>query len=74
MAEVTYKPWTQDGMVGYEVLVDGKRNGYVYFNPSTNEPPEGANVFVYSGPNGDPGLDTPLTWVYTVEKEETCQE
>jgi hypothetical protein len=59
-----YEPWARDGAVGCKVtrLSDGAV-GYVYLNPSFDEDPETKpDVFVYTGPHGDPAQDS--AWHY----------
>lgn len=57
---VTYKPWTDGHAVGFRCEYDDGHVEYIYLNPSVNEGGEDSpNVFLYKGPSGDPGLDSP---------------
>lgn len=64
-AQCKYEPWTNGFAVGFKVTrLDGAVQ-YVYLNPSTEEPGQQPDVFVYKGTDGDPGMgeDQPECYV-----------
>jgi hypothetical protein len=54
-----WTPWTDGYAVGYKLERPGVDPAFVYLNPSST----GMNVFLYSGPNGNPGQDGTLVYV-----------
>lgn len=65
-AGTVYTPWTDGYSVGFKTVnVDGEVK-YVYFTPSSDGDAGEfcSNVFVYSGPDGDPGEGDDVTHIY----------
>src|SRR5881397_1379102 len=67
----TFDPWTDGHAVGFKVTRHSDNAvSYVYLNPSTETWSDGEfhpDVFVYMGPDGDPGWgDLPMHF-YNVE-------
>lgn len=56
-----YESWTDGHAVGFKVTLKDGRVRYVYLNPSNegSDECESPNVFVYTGTEGTPALDTP---------------
>lgn len=54
---VIYTPHLGEDFVGYRVQHPDGRVGYVTLCPSHNDDPAMADVFVYNGPTGEPGMD-----------------
>lgn len=49
--------------VGYKVTKPDGVVSYLYFNPSSESDDGVSNVFVYQGPHGEPGDDTPVCFL-----------
>jgi hypothetical protein len=70
-----YEPWTDGYAVGFKVTrkADGKV-GYIYLNPSYDDTmadeESSPDVFVYTGPDGDPnaGVDAPAHY-YAMDED-----
>lgn len=60
---VIYEQWTDGHAVGFKITHPSGQVGYVYLNPSTNDDPAEADVFLYSGPAGTPESDEPVCFV-----------
>jgi hypothetical protein len=72
-AAYTFEPWTDSHAVGFKVTrhADGT-TAYVYLNPSTDTWSDGhhnPDVFVYTGTNGHPALDSAHHF-YNIDFEE----
>lgn len=55
---VSYHPWTNGYAIGFEVHRSDGRIEFIYLNPSQSDGDEAeANVFLYTGTEGDPAAD-----------------
>lgn len=62
-----YEPWTNGYAVGFKCTRPDESVHYVYLNPSSEDSDGMSNVFLYEGPNGDPGGadDVPVIYLDT---------
>lgn len=67
---VRYEPWTDGYAIGFRATRDDGSVEYLYLNPSNNDDGSDVpNVFVYSGPHGDPARDRPFVHFVQFEEE-----
>jgi hypothetical protein len=71
----TFEPWTDGHAVGFKVTRHADSAvSYVYLNPSTDTWSDGdfnPDVFVYTGPDGDPAADDVSHHFYSIEFTKT---